>query len=61
MGIGGLGRARTFSFLFVGEALYPLSYAPACSPFFWGVVEELVEQTGFEPAASCVQNRRSAN
>ena len=32
MGIGGLGRARTFSFLFVGEALYPLSYAPACSP-----------------------------
>jgi hypothetical protein len=29
VGIGGHGRARTFSFLFVGEALYPLSYAPA--------------------------------
>lgn len=28
MGIGGHGRIRTFSFLFVGEALYPLSYAP---------------------------------
>ena len=57
MGIGGLGRIRTFSVLFVGEALSPLSYAPACSP----VSGELVEQTGFEPAASCVQNRRSAN
>jgi hypothetical protein len=32
VGIGGHGRARTFSFLFVGEALYPLSYAPLCSP-----------------------------
>jgi hypothetical protein len=47
------GRNRTFNFLFVRQALWPLSYA--------ALAREMGPMTGLEPATRCLQDSRSVS